>query len=404
MTGITFPPRVAFPLVCNRDSITYLDNAATTQKPQVVLDALNDFYRNHNANVHRSAHRLSNESTTMFESARQTVADFVHASSSSEIVWTRGTTESINLVAQSFAPLVLNQDSAVLITELEHHSNIVPWQLACEKSGAKLKVARVNRDGILDLEHFHQLLDRNVKIVAVGHVSNALGIINPIKKIISSAHEVGARVLIDGAQAAAHVPIDVQDLDCDFYTFSSHKVYGPTGIGVLYGKHELLESMPPWQGGGEMIERVSFEKTTYQPPPLRFEAGTPDISGPIGLAVAIQYFESCVNSGVHEYENELLQYANSSLQQIEGLKIVGDSRDKVPIVSFLIEGTHPNDIATLLDEQNVAVRAGHHCAMPLMNALNISGTVRASLALYNSKEDIDSMVRAVHTACRIHGI
>lgn len=395
------PPRHEFPLLNSRERIAYLDNAATTQKPKVVLDVLADFYTNHNANVHRSAHAISDEATRLFEDARQHVSEFLGASAREEIVWTRGTTEAINLVANAFAPTVLTPKTTVVISVMEHHSNIVPWQLACAKSGARLRAIRVTPSGCLDLDHYKELLKENVRIVAVGHISNALGTINPIHEIVELAHEVGATVLIDGAQAAAHAPIDVTSLDCDFYAFSGHKVYGPTGIGALYGKLNLLESMPPWQGGGEMIERVMVEQSTFQPPPFRFEAGTPDISGPVGLQAALGFLDSCVEAGLAEYENSLLNYASSSLKQLEGLRIVGEAPEKSPIVSFLVEGTHPNDMATMLDQQNVAVRAGHHCAMPLMDHFGIPGTIRASFGLYNSTQEIDRLVEAISVGSRI---
>ncbi len=395
------PPRHDFPLICNREPIAYLDNAATTQKPQIVLDSLLDYYGNFNSNVHRSAHTLSDEATQRFENARQSIAEFIGARCREEIVWTRGTTESINLVAHSYGSKFLTPESHVVVTQLEHHSNIVPWQLACMRTGAQLVAVKVKSNGTLDLDHYRELLSRNVQIVALGHISNALGTINPVKEMIEMAHDAGARVLVDGAQAAAHTEIDVSKLDCDFYAFSGHKVYGPTGIGVLYGKLDLLEAMPPWQGGGEMIETVSIERTTYQSSPYRFEAGTPDISGPIGLETALEYYSKRKQEGLHEFEQDLLRYATSSLKQIEGLKIIGEGPSKCPIVSFLIDGTHPNDVATLLDQQDVAVRSGHHCAMPLMEVLGIPGTIRASFGLYNSMEEVDKLTEAVQAAVRI---
>ncbi len=395
------PPRHDFPLIGNREPLAYLDNAATTQKPQIVLDALSDYYGNFNSNVHRSAHTLSDEATQRFENARQSIAEFIGAQCREEIVWTRGTTESINLVAHSYGSLVLAPKAHVVVTQLEHHSNIVPWQLACMRTGAQLLAVKVNSNGTLDLDHYRELLNRNVQIVALGHISNALGTINPVKEMIEMAHDAGARVVVDGAQAAAHTDIDVSELDCDFYAFSGHKVYGPTGIGVLYGKLDLLDAMPPWQGGGEMIETVSMERTTYQSSPYRFEAGTPDISGPIGLETALEYYSKRRQEGLHEFEQDLLRYATSSLKQIEGLRIIGEGPCKCPIVSFLVDGTHPNDVATLLDQQDVAVRSGHHCAMPLMEVLGIPGTIRASFGLYNSMEEVDKLTKAVQAAVRI---
>ncbi|MCY3885700.1 MAG: cysteine desulfurase [Gammaproteobacteria bacterium] len=395
------PPRRDFPLIVNREPIAYLDNAATTQKPQIVLDCLLDYYGSSNSNVHRSAHTLGGEATAKFEDARQSVASFIGARRTEEVIWTRGTTESINLVANTYGTMVLEQNSCVVVSQMEHHSNIVPWQMACEKAGAKILAIRVNLDGTLDLDHYRELLRQDVRIVAVGHISNALGTINPVQEMIGMAHDAGAKILIDGAQAAPHLELDVSDLNCDFYAFSGHKIYGPTGIGVLYGRKDLLEAMPPWQGGGEMIENVTMDRTTYQEPPYKFEAGTPDVSGPIALKAALEYYSHCVQSGLHEYEQDLLRYATSSLRQVEGLRIVGEAPNKCPIVSFLIEGTHPNDVATLLDEQDVAVRSGHHCAMPLMNVLGIPGTIRASFGLYNSKDEIDRLIKAVQTAAQI---
>ena len=395
------PPRHDFPLIGNREPLAYLDNAATTQKPQVVLDALTDYYGKFNSNVHRSAHTLADDATQRFEGARQSVAEFIGAQCREEIVWTRGTTESINLIAHSFGSMVLTPKSHIVVTEMEHHSNIVPWQMACMRTGAQLHAVKVASNGTLDLDHYRELLNRNVQIVAFGHISNALGTINPVREMVQMAHDAGARVVVDGAQAAAHEDIDVAELNCDFYAFSGHKVYGPTGIGVLYGKLELLEAMPPWQGGGEMIETVSIERTTYQSSPYRFEAGTPDISGPIGLETALDYYFKRKQEGLHGYEQDLLSYATSSLKQIEGLKIFGEAPKKCPIVSFLVDDTHPNDVATLLDQQEVAVRSGHHCAMPLMEVLGVPGTIRASFGLYNSMEEVDKLTEAVQTAVRI---
>lgn len=395
------PPRRDFPLIVQREPIAYLDNAATTQKPQIVLDSLLDYYGNFNSNVHRSAHTLGEEATAKFEDARKSVASFIGARRREEIIWTRGTTEAINLVANSYGPMVLEPNSYVVISEMEHHSNVVPWQMACEKTGAKILAIKVRPDGTLDLDHFRELLRQNVRVVAVGHISNALGTVNPVQEMIGMAHDAGAKILIDGAQAAPHVDVNVTELNCDFYAFSGHKIYGPTGIGVLFGKTELLEAMPPWQGGGEMIEHVTIDRSSYQEPPYKFEAGTPDVSGPIALKAALEYYSICSEAGLHEYEQELLLYATSSLRQVEGLRIVGEAPNKCPIVSFLIDGTHPNDVATLLDEQDIAVRSGHHCAMPLMDVLAVPGTIRASFGLYNSKDEIDRLTKAVQTAVQI---
>ena len=389
--------RKDFPLI-EAEEVVYLDNAATTQKPKAVLDCERQYYETTNANVHRGAHRISERATEAYEEARNSVKQFLNASTSSEIVWTRGTTEAINLISNSYARSILKPGDAVVITELEHHSNIVPWQMVCLQTGATLRAARVLDDGTLDLKHYHSLLDDNTKIVSVGHVSNALGTLNPVKEIVRSAHEVGAIAIVDGAQGAAHFPVDVQDIGCDFYAFSGHKVYAPTGIGILFGKAHLLETMPPWQGGGEMIETVSLTDSTFQKPPFKFEAGTPNIAGALGLQTALNYFSKLDQSTIFKHESELLNLATARLQQIEGLKIVGTAPVKGPVLSFIIEGTHPQDVGTLLDQQGVAVRTGHHCAMPLMNSLGISGTVRASFSLYNSTSDIDRLVEAVQKA------
>ena len=396
------PPKQDFPLLVNREPIVYLDNAATTQKPAVVINSLVDYYSQHNANVHRGVHQISDEATLMFEDARKTVAQFLNASAHDQILFTRGTTESINLVAYTYGPTVLNDQATVLISEMEHHSNFVPWQLICECMGAKLLTVKVNPDGTLNLDHFHEILRSNqVAIVALTHVSNVLGTVNPIREITKLAHDHDAKVVIDGAQAAAHVDLDVQELDCDFYAFSSHKMYGPTGFGILCGRAELLREMGPWQGGGEMIKHVSLEKTTFQEPPHKFEAGTPDISGAIGLATAIEYLLQQQSRGLHEYEGQLLSYATESLLQLDGLRVLGTAPEKCGALSFLVDGTHPHDLGTLLNEQQVAVRTGHHCAIPLMDVFDIPGTVRASFGLYNSKEDVDRLYESLKTAVRI---
>ena len=388
-----------FPLIHGRDDVVYLDNAATTQKPRAVLDAVRTYYETTNANVHRGVHQLSDAATDAFEGARGRVARRINAASPSEIVWTRGTTEAINLVAQSHGGAVLRPGDRVLVTELEHHSNIVPWQMACERAGATLAAAAVTPEGTLDIEDFEAQLDRgDVRIAAFGHVSNALGTVHPVADLVAMARAAGATTLIDGAQAMAHYPVDVRALDCDFYAFSGHKMYAPTGIGVLYGKETLLERMPPWQGGGEMIEEVRIEATTYAGLPFKFEAGTPNIAGAIGLAAAVDYLESLDSGGITAYEGQLLHHATAGLQQIEGVRIVGTARDKGPLVSFLMDGAHPHDLGTLLDRQGIAVRTGHHCAMPLMERLGIPGTVRASFALYNSTEDVERLVAGVHKA------
>ena len=387
-----------FPLLGKRADIVYLDNAATTQKPRRVIDALQSYYETANANVHRGAHRLSDAATAAFEAARETVAKRINARSSKEVVWTRGTTEAINLVAAAYAPLVLGEGDDVLVTELEHHSNIVPWQLACSRFGARLRAVRVLPSGELDMADFHAKLTEQTKIVAVGHVSNALGTINDLAAIVSSAKAAGATVVVDGAQAMAHFEVDVQALGCDFYAFSGHKMYGPTGIGALWGRQALLDAMPPWQTGGEMIERVRIEATTYAATPLKFEAGTPHIAGVAGLKAAVDYLDDLNPQAVADHEDDLLAYATASLQQIDGVSVVGTAPRKGPVLSFGLRDAHPHDVGTLLDQQGVAVRTGHHCAMPLMDRLRIPGTVRASFALYNRRDDVDRLAAAVRKA------
>ena len=387
-----------FPLLGKRADVVYLDNAATTQKPQRVIDALRSYYETANANVHRGAHRLSDAATAAFEAARETVAKRINARSSKEVVWTRGTTEAINLVAAAYAPLVLGEGDDVLVTELEHHSNIVPWQLACSRFGARLRAVRVLPSGELDMADFHAKLTEQTKIVAVGHVSNALGTINDLAAIVSSAKAAGATVVVDGAQAMAHFEVDVQTLGCDFYAFSGHKMYGPTGIGALWGRQALLDAMPPWQTGGEMIERVRIEATTYAATPLKFEAGTPHIAGVAGLKAAVDYLDDLDPQAVADHEDDLLAYATASLQQIDGVSVIGTAPRKGPVLSFGLRDAHPHDVGTLLDQQGVAVRTGHHCAMPLMDRLRIPGTVRASFALYNRRDDVDRLAAAVRKA------
>ena len=384
-----------FPLI-ERGTNIYLDNAATTQKPVAVLDAVRRYYETTNANVHRAAHALSDAATQAFEAARADVARWINAKSTAEIIWTRGTTEAINLVAQSYAGSVLKPGDRVLITELEHHSNIVPWQIVCAKTGATLTAAEVTADGSIDIEDFEAKLDRNTKVVAFGHVSNALGTVNPVRHLIDRAKAAGAVTVVDGAQAMAHFRVDVRQLGCDFYAFSGHKMYAPTGIGALYGRESLLEAMPPWQAGGEMIEEVRIESTTYARLPFKFEAGTPNIAGAIGLGAAINYLEGIDASALASHESHLLRTATSRLSQVEGVRILGTAPDKGPVLSFLMEGAHPQDVGTLLDQQGIAVRTGHHCAMPLMRRLRIPGTVRASFALYNSTTDVERLIAGVH--------
>jgi cysteine desulfurase/selenocysteine lyase len=387
-----------FPLLAQTTGgvpLTYLDSAATTQKPAAVLDAIRYYYEHDNANVHRAAHALADRATTAFEGARAKVQTFIDAAHLHEIVWTRGTTESINLVAHSYGGSRLRAGDEILISVMEHHSNIVPWQLVAQRTGATVRAIDVNERGELDLDDYARKLNDRTKIVAIGHVSNALGTINPVKQMIAAAHAAGAVVLIDGAQAAAHLPIDVVDLDCDFYALSGHKMFGPTGIGVLYGKERLLDAMPPWQGGGEMIETVTIERTTYNRLPYKFEAGTPDIAGAVGLGAAVDYLDGIDRGALQAYEAKIMATARARLGQLEGVRIVGTAREHTAVVSFLIEGGHPQDVGTLLDQQSIAVRAGHHCAMPLMQRLGIPGTVRASFGLYNSERDVDRLIAGI---------
>jgi cysteine desulfurase/selenocysteine lyase len=381
--------------------LVYLDNGATTQKPQSVIDAVRDYYSRDNANVHRGVHELSGRATASFEGARDKIRAFINASSLREVVFTRGTTESINLVAQSYGRPGLAPGDEILITEMEHHSNIVPWQLLCQQTGAELKVAPINDDGELLIEEFHRLLSGRTRIVAVAHVSNALGTINPVADLIRAAHEVDAVVVVDGAQAAAHVPIDVQALDCDFYAISSHKVFGPTGIGVLYGKQALLEEMPPYQGGGDMIEHVSLERSTWNELPYKFEAGTPNIAGAVGFGAAVDYVRAQGLDAIARHENDVFGYATERFSEIDGGRIIGNARNKCSILSFLVGDTHPSDIGAIVDQKGVAIRTGHHCAMPIMQHFGVPGTARASFAMYNTRADVDALIDALHVARRM---
>lgn len=390
--------RADFPILnqqINGHPLVYLDNAATTQKPQAVIDAIVHYYTHDNSNVHRGAHTLSDRATARFESARKTVADFINAKSTGQIIWTRGASESINLVAASWGSANLEAGDRILVSALEHHSNIVPWQMIADKTGATVVAVPVDATGTIDMAAFSALLDTRVKVVAVNQVSNALGTINPVEEMIRLAHAVGAKVLVDGAQAIAHWPVDVQAMNCDFYVFSGHKLFGPTGIGVLYGRRELLEQMPPYQGGGEMIETVSFDGTTYNQLPYKFEAGTPDIAGAIGLAAAIDYLNSQDRAALSAHEDALLAYATQKAATVPGLKIVGTAACKAAVLGFVIEGTHPSDIGMLLDQQGIAVRTGHHCAQPIMQQYGIPGTVRASFSFYNTFDDIDRLFVAL---------
>ena len=376
--------------------LIYLDNGATTQKPQCVLDKLNEIYTLYNANIHRGVHHLSQIATMAHEDARKTVADFIHAKSNAEITFTRGTTESINLTAFCFGERYVNEGDEIIVSHMEHHSNIVPWQLMCERKRAILKVIPITPDGELDLDAFKNMLNEKTRIVAVTHVSNVLGTVNPVKEIIHWAHLNGTPVLVDGAQSIPHLPVDVQDLDADFYAFSGHKIYAPTGIGVLYGKAKWLEEMPPYQGGGEMIEHVSFEKTTFNELPYKYEAGTPNYEGSIALAEALRYVSAIGMEQIAQHEQELIQYAMEQMASIPNLRFIGMPKHRSGVISFLIGNEHPYDVGMLLDKLGVAVRTGHHCAQPLIEYYNIPGTVRVSLALYNNKEDIDQFVLALN--------
>lgn len=391
--------RTDFPILnqqVNGQPLVYFDNAATTQKPEVVIEALSNYYLSINSNIHRGVHFLSQKATDEFEIARKTVQQFINAPTSQEVIFTRGTTEAINLIASSFGHAFLQENDEVLISEMEHHANIVPWQIICEEKKARLVVASFDETGTLNMDDFKQKLSNRTKIVSVTHVSNTLGTINPVKEIIKLAHAQGIPVLIDGAQAVSHLQVDVQDLDCDFYCFSGHKMYAPMGIGVMYGKSKWLNAMPPYQGGGEMIKNVTFEKTTYNELPFKFEAGTPAVGDVIGLKTAINYINQIGIQNIAKCENELLEYATQQLQQIEGIKIIGTAPHKTSIISFIIKDIHHYDAGFIIDKMGVAVRTGHHCTQPIMTKLNIPGTIRASFAFYNTKNEVDQLVKAIH--------
>jgi cysteine desulfurase/selenocysteine lyase len=383
--------------------LVYLDNAATSQKPAAVIEATTRYYSTDNSNIHRGVHLLSERATREYEEARAKAQRFINAAHSKEIIFVRGTTEAINLVANTYGRANVGAGDEVLITAMEHHSNIVPWQMLCEEKGARLRVAPINDEGELILDEFEKLLNENTKIVSIVHISNALGTINPVQRIIEMAHRHGARILIDGAQAAPHARIDVQTLGCDFYAFSGHKVYGPTGIGVLYGKAELLEAMPPYQGGGDMIASVTFEKTTYNVLPYKFEAGTPNIAGTIGLGAAIDYVSEIGLENIAQYEQGLLEYGTAELSKIPGLRLIGTAREKAGVLSFVLEGIHPHDVGTILDREGIAIRTGHHCAMPVMERFKIPATSRASLAFYNTTEEIDALVAGIYKVREVFG-
>ena len=396
--------RAQFPILSRKvkgKDLVYLDNAATAQKPLAVIDALVHYYSHYNANIHRGLHTLADEATTAYEASRTAVKDFVGASSPDEIIFTKGTTDSINLVAHSWGKSFLQEGDEIIITSLEHHANIVPWQMIAAEKKAILRVIPIDDNGILDMEAFKAMLGPKTKFVSVIHVSNALGIINPVEEIIRLSHEQHAVVLVDGAQSSVHLDIDVQTLGCDFYVFSGHKIYGPTGVGVLYGRRDLLESMPPYQGGGEMIKEVRFDYTTYNELPFKFEAGTPNIADVIALKAGIDFINSIGKPAIRNHEEMLLEYATAQLKDIAGLRIIGDVKNKVSVISFIIDGVHPQDLAILLDNQGVAVRTGHHCAQPLMHRLGIVGTTRASFAAYNTLEEIDVLTQALNKSLKM---
>jgi len=396
--------RKDFPILqreMNGQPLCFLDTAASSQKPLPVLQAMDNYYRQHHANVHRGVYQLSQEATDMFEAARKAAQRFIGAGEEHEVIFTRGTTESINLVASSFGSAFLKPGDEVLITWMEHHSNIVPWQLICERTGATLRVVPITDEGELDMDALGQYLQGPVKILALTHVSNTLGTINPIREIVKMAHQYGIPVLVDGAQAVPHSPVNVSELDVDFYAFSGHKMYGPTGIGILFGKTAWLEKMPPYHGGGEMISRVTFEKTTYNELPFKFEAGTPYIAGSVGLHAAIEYLEGIGLHNIAEHENELLKYGTELLREIPGLRLIGNAANKAGLLSFVVEGTHPYDIGTLLDKMGLAVRTGHHCTEPIMDRFGIPGTVRASFGMYTTKSELDRLAAGIKRAVKL---
>jgi cysteine desulfurase / selenocysteine lyase len=398
--------RADFPILHQKvhgHPLVYLDNAATTQKPRQVIEAITRYYERDNANIHRGVHTLSQRATDEYELARKTAQQFIGAEDCREIIFVRSTTEAINLVAQTYARQNLKPGDEVLITAMEHHSDIVPWQMICEEKQGKLRVAPMNEAGELSLPDFERLLTGRTKLVAVAHLSNALGTINPIQQIVELAHAKNVRVMVDGAQAAPRLPVNVRELDCDFYAFSGHKIYGPTGIGVLYGKLALLEAMPPYQGGGDMISSVSFERTVYNKVPHKFEAGTPDISGPIGLKAALEYVSRLGIENIEQHENQLLEYATNRISALSGVKLIGTAKQKAGVLSFVMEGVHPHDIGTILDQEGIAIRTGHHCAQPVMERYGIPATARASLGLYNTKEEIDALVRGIKKVQEVFG-
>jgi len=381
--------------------LVYLDNGATSQKPQIVIDTLNRYYAAENSNIHRGVHFLSERATAAYETARHKIKRFINARSEQEIIFVRGTTEAINLVAQSYGRTFLKRGDEIIVSAMEHHSNIVPWQMLCEQIGARLRVIPINHDGEIVFDEYRRLLNEKTKFISVTHVSNALGTIVPVKDIVRLARERHVPVFLDGAQAVPHLKVDIQDLDCDFYAFSGHKLFGPTGVGVLYGRAELLDAMPPYQGGGDMISLVTFEKTHYNTLPYKFEAGTPHIAGGIGLAAAIDYLDGLDWKQVAAHEHDLLAYATTALSKIEGLRIIGTAKEKASVISFVFDHVHAHDVGTILDQEGVAVRAGHHCAMPVMQRFGVPATTRASFALYNTREEVDVLVRGIHRALQV---
>ncbi len=398
--------REDFPILQTRvhgNPLVYLDNAATSQKPQAVIDAISDYYSGENANIHRGVHYLSELATRKYEETREKVKHLINAKSTREIIFVRGTTEAVNLVSSTYGRENIKAEDEIIISNMEHHSNIVPWQLLCESTDAKLKVIPINDDGEIIFDEYQKLMSDKTKLVAVVHTSNSLGTINPVKRIIEVAHSHNVPVLLDGAQAVPHQKIDVQELDCDFFAFSSHKFFGPTGVGVLFAKEDLLEKMPPYEGGGEMITSVTFEKTTYNELPHKFEAGTPNIAGVVALGAAIDYVNEVGYENIHEHEDELLKYATEALSSIKSLRIIGTAAKKASVISFTLDNIHPHDMGTILDRQGIAVRTGHHCTQPVMERFNVPATTRASFAFYNTKEEVDRLVEGIHHLLKLFG-
>ena len=387
----------------NGNQLVYLDNAATTQKPYSVIETLEKYYKNTNSNIHRGVHTLSQRATEKYENTRIKIADFINSASEKEIIFVRGATEGINLVASSYVKPLLNSNDEIIISQMEHHANIVPWQIICDEKNAKLKILPMNQDGDLLIDELENMINKNTKFIAMNHVSNSLGTINPIKEIVHLAHKNKIRILVDGAQAVQHIPVNMKEIDADFYCFSGHKLYAPTGIGVLYGKKELLDEMPPYQGGGDMIKSVTFEKTVYNDVPQKFEAGTPNISGVIALGTAIDYILNIGMEDIAKHENELLEYATKEISKIEGVKIIGNAQNKASVLSFTIEGIHPHDIGTIMDSEGVAIRAGKHCTDPVMDFYCIPATARASFAIYNTKNDVKKLVKSVKKTIEVFG-